>query len=133
MYHSRKYFVLSTMKKDDIRKMRKKIIPPPPLMVFSSKLEICQCHGDKSSDNQENDEYYEQNAVNGVNPVTPYTSKYVVKFNVDSTERQKPCHSHLRKGSTIPRQRWYLPRKFCGAARSLKLSFAILPSNPTQY
>lgn len=108
-------------------------IPPPPLMILSSKLEVCQCHSDESSNNQENDEDNEQDAVDGVNSVAPNTGKYIVKFNVYSTERQKSCHRHLRNCSTIPRQRWNLPWIFSCPNRSLKFSLAILPSNPSQY
>jgi len=102
-------------------------------MVFSSKLEICQRHCYKSSDNQENDEDNEQDAVYGVDPVTPNTGKYVVKFNIYCTERQESCHGHLRKCFPIPRQLRNLSGIFSGADGSLKLSLAILPCNPTQY
>lgn len=65
-------------------------------MIFSSKLEVCQCHSNESSDNQENDEDNKQNTVDCVNSMTPNTGKYIIKFNVYSTERQKSCHRHLR-------------------------------------
>lgn len=113
--------------------MNSDFIPPPPLMILSSKLEVCQCHSNESSNNQENDEDNEQNTVDGVNSVTPNTGKYVIKFDVYGTERQESCHCHLRNCSTIPRQRWNLSWIFSCAAGSLKFSLAILPSNPTQY
>ena len=111
----------------------RKILPPPPFMIFSSKLEVSQSHSDESSDNQKDNEHNKQDAVDGINPVTPDTGKYVVELNVNSTEREKPCHCHLRKGAPVPRQRWNFTRIFCGAARSLELSLAIFPSNTTQH
>ena len=102
-------------------------------MVLSSKLEVRQCHSNESSNYQENDEDNKQDAVYGINPVTPYTGKYVVKFNVDSTERQKACHCHLRNCSPVPWQSWNLSGILGGADRSLEFSLAILPSNPTQH
>lgn len=102
-------------------------------MIFSSKLEVGQSHSYKGSDNQENDENNKQNAVNGVDPVTPYAGKYIVQLNVNSTERKKPCHCHLWKGTSVPWQRWNLSRILCGANGSLELSPAVFPSNTTQH
>lgn len=62
-------------------------LPPPPFMVFSSKLEVCQCNRDESSDYDENKEDDRQNTIDGVYSVTPNTGKYVVKLNVNGTER----------------------------------------------
>lgn len=62
-------------------------LPPPPFMVFSSKLKVCKCHSNESSDNEKNDEDYKENAVYGVNSMAPHTGKYVVKFDINSTER----------------------------------------------
>lgn len=98
-------------------------------MVFSSKLKISQSHSDKSSDNQENDKDNKQDAVYGVDPMSPHAGKYVVKFNIDSTEWQETCHCHLRNSFPVPRQWWDLSRIFCGATRGLKLRLTILPSN----
>lgn len=111
---------------------RKTCLPPPPLMIFSSKLEIGQSHSYKGSDNQKNNKNNKQNAVDGVNPVTPDTGKYVVKFNIYCTEREKPCHCHLRNGRSVPWKRGNFSRILCGAARSLELSLAVFPSNATQ-
>ena len=102
-------------------------------MILSSKLKVCQCHSNESSNNQENDEDNEQDAVDGINSVAPNTGKYIVKFNVYSTKRQKSCHRHLRNRSTIPWQRWNLPWIFSCANRSLKFNLAVLPSYPSQY
>lgn len=102
-------------------------------MIFSSKLKVRQSHSNKSCDYQKNNEDDKQDAVYGVDPVTPYTSKYVVKLNVDGTKRQKPCHCHLRNSAPVPRQRRNLSGILCSAARSLEFSLAIFPSNPTQH
>lgn len=113
--------------------MNSDFIPPPPLVILSSELEVCQCYSNESSNDQENDEDNEQDAIDGVYPVTPNTGKYIVEFNVYSTERQKSCHRHLWNCSAIPWQRWNLPWIFSCADGSLKFSLAILPSNPTQH
>lgn len=101
-------------------------------MIFSSKLEVGQSHSYKGRDNQKNKKNNKQNAVDGVNPVTPDTGKYVVKFNVYSTEREKSCHCHLRNSCPVPWQSWNFSRKLCGATRSMELSLTVLPSNTTQ-
>lgn len=111
---------------------RKTCLPPPPLMIFSSKLEIGQSHSYEGSDNQKNKKNNKQNAVDGVNPVTPHAGKYVVKFNVYRTKREKSCHCHLRNSCPVPWQRWNFSRILCGAAGSLKLSLTVFPSNTTQ-
>lgn len=110
-----------------------KYIPPPPLMIFSSKLKVGQRYRDKSCHYQENDKHYKQDAVYSVNPVSPYTGKNIIKFNIYGTKWQKSSHCHLRNCPTVPLQRWNFSRIFSGAARSLELSLAILPCNPTQH
>lgn len=76
------------MKKNFLCNMVKRIIsPPPPFVVFSSKLEVGKCNSDECRDYKENNENYEEYAVDGVSPMSPHTGKYVVKFNVDGTER----------------------------------------------
>lgn len=101
-------------------------------MVFCSKLEVRQCNSDEGSDNKENDEDNKENAVYGVDPVAPNTGKYVVELDVNGTERQKPCHSHLWNCSPVPGKWWDLPRVFSGAARSLEFGFAVFTSNTSQ-
>lgn len=107
-------------------------VPPPPFMIFGCKLEICQSHSYKSSDNQQDDEDNKQDAVYGIDPVAPDTGKYVVKLNVNSTKWKKSSHCHLRNRTPVPRQWWNLSRILCGAAGSLELSLAIFSSNTTQ-
>ena len=101
-------------------------------MVFSSKLEVCQCNSDERGDNKEDDEDNKQNAVDCVNPVAPNTSKDVVQLDVYGTERQKPGHSHLWNSSPVPRKWRNLPGVFCGTARSLEFTFAVFASNTSQ-
>ena len=55
-------------------------------MVLYSKLEVCQCNGDKSRYNDEDDEHNEKNAVDSVNFVTPNAGKNVIELDVDCTE-----------------------------------------------
>lgn len=101
-------------------------------MIFSSKLEVCQGHSDESSHNNQNNEDDEQDAVYSVNPVAPNTGKDVVKLYIYRTERQKSSHRHLRKSTAIPWKWWNFSGVLSSAARSLKLSLAILTSNSTQ-
>lgn len=103
---------------DKFKEIEKKTLPPPPLVVFRSKLEVCQSNCDEGSDYDEDKEDDRQNTIDGVYSVTPNTGKYVVKLNVDGTERQKTSHSHLRKCSPVPAQWWDLSWIFCGTARS---------------
>ena len=106
----------------------------PPFMVLSSKLEVCQCHSYEISSNyQEDYKDNKQDAVYSINPVTPDTGKYIVKFNVYSTERQKASHCHLWNHSPVPWPRRNLSGILSGVARSLEFSLAILPSNPRQH
>uniref|UniRef100_A0A7C9ELI9 Uncharacterized protein n=1 Tax=Opuntia streptacantha TaxID=393608 RepID=A0A7C9ELI9_OPUST len=102
-------------------------------MIFSSKLKVCQSHGNKGSDYNQNNEDDEQNAINRVDPVTPDTGKYVVEFNIYSTEGQKSCHCHLRKSTPVPWQWGNFSRVLRCTAWRLEFSLAILPSNATQY
>jgi hypothetical protein len=102
-------------------------------MVLSSKLEVCQCHSNESSNYQEDYKDNKQDVVYSINPVTPDTGKYIVKFDVYSTERQKACHCHLWNCSPVLWQRWNLSGILGGVARSLEFSLAVLPSNPTQH
>lgn len=108
-------------------------LPPPPFMILSSKLKICQSHSDKCCHDYENNENNEQNAVDGVYSVPPYTCKDIVKFNVNSTERQKSSHHHLGGSSSVPRQRWNFPGIFCCPNCSLELSLTIFTSYTTQH
>ena len=64
-------------------------------MVLSSKLEVCQCDSNESSNYQEDYKDNKQDVVYSIDPVTPDTGKYIVNFDVYSTERQKACHCHL--------------------------------------
>lgn len=112
--------------------IRKMTVPPPPLMVFSSKLEVCQRNSDEGSDDKEDDEDYEENAVNSVNSVAPNTSKDVVQLDIDSAERQKSSHSHLRNCCPVPGKWRNLPRVFGGTARSLEFTLAVFTSNASQ-
>lgn len=71
----------------EVKERERKTLPPPPLMVFSSKLEVRQCNRDESSDYDKNKEDDRQNTIDGVYSVTPNTGKYVVKLDVNGTER----------------------------------------------
>ena len=102
-------------------------------MFLSSKLGVCKCHSNESSNYQEDYKDSKQDAVYSINPVTPDTSKYIVKLDVYSTKRQKACHCHLWNRSPVPWQRWNLSGVHGGAARSLEFSLSFLPSNPTQH
>jgi hypothetical protein len=64
-------------------------------VVLDSKLEICQCNGNKGRYSDEDDEHNEQDAVDGVDFVTPNACKNVIELDVDCTEWQKTCHAHL--------------------------------------
>ncbi len=64
-------------------------------MILDSQLEVGECNCDKCSHNDEDDEDNEQNAVDSVDFVTPHTCKDVVELNVNCTEWQKACHTHL--------------------------------------
>lgn len=101
-------------------------------MVFSSKLKVCKGHSNESSDDEKNDEDYKENAVYGVNSMAPNTGKYVVKFNIYGTKREKPGHCHLWNSPSIPRQRWNLPWILSCATWSLELSPTVFPGNATQ-
>lgn len=70
--------------------------PPPPFMVISGKLEVGDCNSGECCDDEKNNKHYKENAVQSVNLMSPHTGKYILKFNVYSTEREKPCHCHLR-------------------------------------
>ena len=93
-----------TQKRALHKKRRLFYLPPPPFMIFSSKLEICQRNSDKSSDNNKDDEDYKQDAVDSVYPMTPDTGKYIVEFDIYSTEGQKSSHCHLWKSTPVPRK-----------------------------
>ncbi len=71
-------------------------------MILDSKLEVCKCHSDKRGDDDEDNEHNEKDAVDGVYLMPPDAGKYVVQLDVNSTEREEPCHCHLRNGASVP-------------------------------
>lgn len=106
---------------------------PPPLVILNSKLEVSECHCDKRCDDDEDNEHNEEDAVDGVYLMPPDTGKYVVQLDVNSTEREEPCHCHLRNGASVPGQLRDFPWILGCAARSLEFCIAIFPSYSTQH
>mmetsp|Transcript_22567 Transcript_22567/g.58783 ORF Transcript_22567/g.58783 Transcript_22567/m.58783 type:complete len:91 (-) Transcript_22567:1192-1464(-) len=64
--------------------------------------------------------------------MAPQRSKYVMKFNVNSTERQKTSHEHLRRWGTEPRCICgNLTGKTGGATRSIEIRRQLPPKYST--
>jgi len=104
---------------------------PPPSIILHTELEVRECNGNASSDDQQDDEHEAQNTKQLIWASTPHAVEDVEQLNVDCAERQESSHQHLIWQFTVPRNRWDFSREILSAHRSVEWSGESFARNAT--
>lgn len=96
-------------------------------MVFARQLEVKQCNGDESSDNDQQTECHEEDSKKSVDLVAPHRSKDVVELDVNRREGQESSNKNLEDAASIPGNlRGNLSGHLCGSGWRVKVGWCVV-------